>query len=107
MTDSTAYRCRVLSGITLAAVLILNTLPIVLAESPTNTAIVPVPKLENDSYDWYARHEAKIGHATSPDLLHWKLPRQRDLRVARDVVCDLMQPTSGRYCPIIPEPAAP
>ena len=21
---------------------------------PANTAIVPVPKLENDSYDWYA-----------------------------------------------------
>jgi lysophospholipase L1-like esterase len=25
-----------------------------------NTAIVPVPKLENDSYDWYARHEAVL-----------------------------------------------
>jgi STE24 endopeptidase len=23
----------------------------------TNTAVVPVPKLENDSYDWYARHD--------------------------------------------------
>lgn len=23
----------------------------------TNTAIIPVPKLENDSYDWYKRHE--------------------------------------------------
>ncbi len=23
---------------------------------PENTALIPVPKLENDSYDWYARH---------------------------------------------------
>ena len=27
---------------------------------PANTAIVPVPKLENDSYDWYARHAAVL-----------------------------------------------
>jgi len=27
---------------------------------PSNTAIVPVPKLENDSYDWYARHAAVL-----------------------------------------------
>jgi lysophospholipase L1-like esterase/acetyl esterase/lipase len=25
-------------------------------EVPSNTALVPVPKLEEDSYDWYARH---------------------------------------------------
>lgn len=25
----------------------------------TNTAVIPVPKLENDFYDWYARHEEK------------------------------------------------
>lgn len=25
-----------------------------------NTALVPVPKLENDSYDWYARHAAVL-----------------------------------------------
>ncbi len=27
---------------------------------PANTAVVPVPKLENDSYDWYARHAAVL-----------------------------------------------
>ncbi len=26
------------------------------AEAPSNSALIPVPKLENDSYDWYARH---------------------------------------------------
>lgn len=30
------------------------------AESPANSALVPVPKLENDSYDWYARHQAVL-----------------------------------------------
>jgi lysophospholipase L1-like esterase len=30
------------------------------AETPANTAIVPVPKLEQDGYDWYARHEAVL-----------------------------------------------
>jgi lysophospholipase L1-like esterase/acetyl esterase/lipase len=25
-------------------------------EVPSNSALIPVPKLENDSYDWYARH---------------------------------------------------
>ena len=25
-------------------------------EVPRNSALIPVPKLENDSYDWYARH---------------------------------------------------
>jgi uncharacterized NAD(P)/FAD-binding protein YdhS len=24
-----------------------------------NSAIIPVPKLENDFYDWYQRHEQK------------------------------------------------
>jgi lysophospholipase L1-like esterase len=28
------------------------------ATTQANTAMVPVPKLENDTYDWYARHEA-------------------------------------------------
>ena len=41
------------------------------AETPTNTAIVPVPKLENDSYDWYARHEAvlKIKDQINPEIV--------------------------------------
>ena len=41
------------------------------AETPTNTAIVPVPKLENDSYAWYARHEAvlKIKDQINPEIV--------------------------------------
>jgi lysophospholipase L1-like esterase len=36
-----------------------------------NTAVVPVPKLENDSYDWYARHEAvlKIKDQVNPEIV--------------------------------------
>ncbi len=29
-------------------------------EVPGNSALIPVPKLENDSYDWYARHAAVL-----------------------------------------------
>jgi acetyl esterase/lipase len=60
MSHSVLSRCPVLAAMTLAAVLTLNLLPVGLAESPPNTAIVPVPKLENDSYDWYARHETVL-----------------------------------------------
>ena len=28
-----------------------------------NTAIVPTPKIENDFYDWYVRHESKCNAA--------------------------------------------
>lgn len=42
----------------LAWVLILCTVTPVLAQNAvTNTAVLPVPKLENDFYDWYQRHE--------------------------------------------------
>ena len=36
-----------------------------------NTALVPVPKLENDSYDWYGRHEAvlKIKDQVKPEIV--------------------------------------
>lgn len=36
-----------------------------------NTALVPVPKLENDSYDWYARHaeELKAGERVAPEIV--------------------------------------
>lgn len=30
-----------------------------------NTAVVPTPKIENDFYDWYARHEAKRREAAA------------------------------------------
>lgn len=41
------------------------------AEPPVNTAIVPVPKLENDSYDWYARHAdvLKVKDEINPEIV--------------------------------------
>lgn len=40
-------------------------------ENAANTALTPVPKLENDSYDWYARHEAvlKLVPTANPDVV--------------------------------------
>ncbi len=32
---------------------------------PSHAAVVPVPKLEDDFYDWYQRHEAKCREAAS------------------------------------------
>ena len=46
MFNAVPSRCRVLLAVTLAALLALNMLPVVAAESPPNTAIVPVPKLD-------------------------------------------------------------
>ena len=41
------------------------------ADGPLNTALIPVPKLENDSYDWYARHEEvlRVGRAINPEIV--------------------------------------
>jgi lysophospholipase L1-like esterase len=38
---------------------------------PANNAIVPAPKLENDFYDWWARHEAvlKIKDDQNPEIV--------------------------------------
>ena len=38
---------------------------------PTNTAIVPVPKLEEDSYDWYGRHAdvLRIKDSLNPEVI--------------------------------------
>ena len=38
---------------------------------PANTAIEPVPKLEQDGYDWYARHDAviKAKQGADPDVV--------------------------------------
>lgn len=35
------------------------------AMANANTAIIPVPRLEHDSYDWYERHHAELGLARS------------------------------------------
>lgn len=42
-----------------------------LVEAQTNTAVVPVPKLEECGYDWYGRHAEilKIKEAINPDLV--------------------------------------
>ncbi len=38
---------------------------------PSNTAIVPAPKLENDSYDWWARHAdvLKAAQTANPEIV--------------------------------------
>jgi lysophospholipase L1-like esterase len=40
-------------------------------EPASNTAIIPVPKLEQDGYDWYARHDAvlKAKQGADPDVV--------------------------------------
>jgi lysophospholipase L1-like esterase len=40
-------------------------------EKPTNTAIIPVPKLEQDGYDWYKRHAEviKIKDSIQPEIV--------------------------------------
>ena len=71
MSHSVLSRCPVLLALTLAAVLTLSRLPLTLAESAPNTAVVPVAKLENDSYDWYTRHEAvlKVKDKINPEIV--------------------------------------
>jgi lysophospholipase L1-like esterase len=48
-------------------------LPLVagVAGETVNTALIPTPKLENDSYDWYARHEAilKLKDQLKPEVV--------------------------------------
>lgn len=40
-------------------------------EKAQNTALIPVPKLEQDNYDWYARHERilKEAKAMNPEIV--------------------------------------
>ena len=40
-------------------------------EVPSNSALIPVPKLENDSYDWYARHAdvLRIKDGVNPEVV--------------------------------------
>ncbi|MDB6038484.1 MAG: axeA [Verrucomicrobiales bacterium] len=40
-------------------------------DRPGNSALIPVPKLENDSYDWYARHAdvLRIKDALDPEVV--------------------------------------
>jgi len=44
----------------LALAATLAVVPAVRAQTSENTALVPVPKLENDCYDWYGRHAAVL-----------------------------------------------
>ena len=41
----------------IVSVLTGTTAPALAQTAVTNTAVIPVPKLENDFYDWYQRHE--------------------------------------------------
>jgi lysophospholipase L1-like esterase len=40
-------------------------------DTPANSALIPVPKLENDSYDWYARHAEvlRIKDSLNPEVV--------------------------------------
>jgi lysophospholipase L1-like esterase len=58
--------------ITLAVPAAVGLLSVVWAqESTTNTAKIPVPKLEDDSYDWYGRHAAvlKVKGQIDPEIV--------------------------------------
>jgi len=41
------------------------------ADAPENNAVVPVPKLENDCYDWWARHQEvlRIKDRLNPEIV--------------------------------------
>ena len=75
MLQDTVRRFSILFVIILATALSQATLPSVLAESPAkspaNTALVPVTKLEKDSYDWFERHAAilKIKDRIDPQVV--------------------------------------
>jgi lysophospholipase L1-like esterase len=59
---NTTHRCHWISSI-LLVLFLANAVPFSACaeeEKPKNTAVIPVPKLEQDSYDWYERHEAEL-----------------------------------------------
>ena len=49
--------------------LVLSGIP--LASAAENSAVVPVPKLENDSYDWWKRHEEilRVKSTINPEII--------------------------------------
>ena len=55
----------------LAVSLVVAHLTLLSTSWAANTAVVPVPKLENDCYDWHARHEAvlKIKDQVNPEIV--------------------------------------
>jgi len=67
----TAMKHNALWSLGLACSLsLLWTSPLV-AKAVTNTAVVPVPKLESDSYDWWARHAdvLRMKDAINPEIV--------------------------------------
>ena len=69
-----SYRCSprpFLFQAILVSLILAGLAPTAWAQSPANTALVPVPKLENDSYDWYARHAEvlKIKDQIAPEIV--------------------------------------
>ena len=75
MPQHSLHRFRFLHGIVLIAALAQAATSHVWAKSPAkspkNTATIPVPKIEKDSYDWYARHAAvlKIKDKIDPEIV--------------------------------------
>jgi lysophospholipase L1-like esterase len=71
---NTPYRCFVLKTISVAMV-VCGTAWAWAADSDQgaaqNTALIPKPKLEQDSYDWFARHEAilKLKDQLKPEVV--------------------------------------
>lgn len=52
------HTCRILVALILSFSLHFQAFGVDTAQAPVNNALVPVPKLENDFYDWYKRHDA-------------------------------------------------
>lgn len=69
---NTSHRVRCLP-LVLVVVIAACGRPVDLAaeDASANTALIPTPKLENDSYDWYARHDAvlKLGEQFKPEVV--------------------------------------
>lgn len=67
-------------------------------EVPANTALIPVPKLEEDSYDWYARHA---------DVLRVKGGIDPEVVLIGDSITNFWaaNPKAGR--PTVPRPGRP
>ena len=71
MTHRFSFRNRILWGMVLAVILPAITIPATHGQAPANTAVVPVPKLEDDCYDWHARHAEvlKIKDQIKPEIV--------------------------------------
>lgn len=62
---------RIISILAFVSALALSSGVFAANDKTQNTALTPVPKLENDNYDWYARHERilKEAKAMNPEIV--------------------------------------